>query len=360
MLEIALEVQRGSHRLTAAFEAPSPAVVAVFGPSGSGKTTLLEVVAGLLRAESARIVVDGECLCDTARGIHLPPEQRRIGYVFQDARLFPHLDVRANLRFGLSRAGASTPRIGFDEVVSLLALEALLARRPHTLSGGERQRVAIGRALLSQPRLLLLDEPLSALDAGRREEVLPYIEGLRDRWQLPMLYVSHRYDEVLRLATQLVLLESGKVTASGPLQALALHPALREAVGEYAAGAIIESRVSSVDAGTGLCRIPAGAGELRVAGSGQRVGAAVRVQILARDIILAIAEPRGLSVRNVLRGEISAIDAEGTHARLVAVDIGGEQLLARITREAEEELGLVPGKRVWCLVKAVSMQALAR
>ena len=360
MLEIALEVQRGGHRLTAAFEAPSPAVVAVFGPSGAGKTTLLEVVAGLLRAESARIVVDGVCLCDTARGIHLPPEKRRIGYVFQDARLFPHLDVRANLRFGLFRAGASTPRIGFDEVVSLLALEPLLSRRPHTLSGGERQRVAIGRALLSQPRLLLLDEPLSALDAGRREEVLPYIEGLRDRWQLPMLYVSHRYDEVLRLATQLALLESGALTASGPLHTLALHPALRAAGGEYAAGAIIESRVSSVDAGTGLCRIPAGAGELRVAGSAQPAGAAVRVQILARDIILAIEEPRGLSVRNVLRGDISAIDAEGPHARMVTVDIGGEQLLARITREAEEELGLVPGKGVWCLVKAVSMQALAR
>lgn len=357
MLEIAVRAERGDHRLDAAFSAPSPAVVAVFGPSGSGKTTLLEVVAGLLRAESARIVVDGECLCDTARGIHLPPEQRRIGYVFQDARLFPHLDVRANLRFGLSRAGAANPRIGFDEVVSLLALEALLARRPHTLSGGERQRVAIGRALLSQPRLLLLDEPLSALDAGRREEVLPYIEGLRDRWQLPMLYVSHRYEEVLRLATHLVLLESGAMSAAGSLQELALYPALRAAVGEQDAGAIIESTVRSADADNGMCRIPAGTGELRIASGPRAPGSAVRVRILARDVILAVEEPRGLSVRNVLRGQILAIDPEGPHARMVTVDIGGERLLARITQEAERELGLGRGQAVWCLVKAVSIRS---
>ena len=231
MLRVALTWQRPQFSLHARFEAATPGIIALFGRSGSGKTTLVNLIAGLLAPDAGEVSLDGEVLTDTQAGISVPAERRRIGYVFQNARLFPHLNVAGNLRYGAKRARAVAPFIRFDEVVALLGLEPLLTRRTHQLSGGERQRVALARALLSQPRLLLLDEPLASVDVARREEVLPYLEALRDRLEIPMVYVSHQFEEVLRLATHLVLIEAGEVLAQGTVGAVSLAPQLQRIVG---------------------------------------------------------------------------------------------------------------------------------
>src|SRR5580698_6712895 len=263
MLTVSATKHRGAFLLNAQFELPTPGVVALFGRSGCGKTTLVNVIAGLLAADSGRVALDGTVLLDTNRGINVPPERRRIGYVFQEARLFPHMRVAANLRYALRRA-AVAPFIGLDRVVDLLDLAPLMGRRTHALSGGERQRVAIGRALLSQPSLLLLDEPLASLEASRREEVLPYLETLRDQLSIPMVYVSHNFDEVLRLATHLVLMEAGRTTAQGSLAEMSLNPAIRAIIGPDAVGAIVDGTVLGVDRDSGLTRVQVGQGELKI------------------------------------------------------------------------------------------------
>ncbi len=246
LLKVAAAKKLGSFALNVAFELPTPGLVALFGPSGCGKTTVVNVIAGLLAPDAGEVALGETVLLDTGRGIDIPAEQRRIGYVFQDARLFPHLNVASNLKFALRRA--SGPRYArLDEAVSLLDLGKLMARRVHRLSGGERQRVAIGRALLSQPRLLLLDEPLAALDQERREEVLPYLESLRDRLAIPMVYVSHQFDEVLRLATHIVLMQSGTVVAQGGIGAMSLDARLRSIIGPDAVGAILDGVVLGED-----------------------------------------------------------------------------------------------------------------
>ena len=358
MLEVDLSLQRQDFRLQAAFEAPTPGVIALFGRSGCGKTTLVNLIAGLIGQGTGRIHLDGETWLDSAQRLRVPAERRRIGYVFQDARLFPHYSVRGNLLYGAPRA----PRAGlFDDVVSLLGLQSLLARRPNALSGGERQRVALGRALLAEPRLLLLDEPLASLDQSRREEVLPFLERLRDHFSLPMVYVSHQFDEVLRLATHLVVMEQGRVAAAGEMGAVSLHPALRAIVGPDAVGAILHGRVSRVD-GEDLATVDIGpASSVRVAAQGLAVGEPVRLQLLARDLILATHEPRGLSVRNHLPGRVVSVSPEGS-ADLVEIDIDGHRVASRITAAATRELKLAPGLPVWVLVKAVSVSqhAMAR
>jgi molybdate transport system ATP-binding protein len=329
-------------------------VIALFGRSGCGKTTLVNLLAGLLRAQRGRIELDGEVWFDSARGIEVPAEQRRIGYVFQDARLFPHYSVRGNLLYGASR-GAPPSAGAFDDVVELLGLAALLGRRPSSLSGGERQRVAVGRALLSRPRLLLLDEPLASLDAARREEVLPYLARLRDHYAIPMVLVSHQFDEVLRLATQLVVMDAGRVVATGDLGAVSLTPALRAIVGPEAVGAVLEGVVTHADAGEDLASVTIGTQHsLKVGARGIAPGQRVRLHLLARDLILALSEPLGISVRNHLRGIVRAITPDGG-ADLVEVDIGGATLLSRVTTAATRELGLAPGMALWVLVKAVSV-----
>ena len=356
MLSVSIRTRRGSFRLDGTFAAPTPGVVALFGRSGCGKTTLINALAGLLAPDEGEVSLDGEVLLDTSRGINIAPERRRIGYVFQDARLFPHLRVDANLRYALSRARGPVS-IGFDPVVQLLGLGGLLQRRCHELSGGERQRVAIGRALLCQPRLLLLDEPLAALDSARREEVLPYLEALRDGLTLPMVYVSHNFDEVLRLATHLVVMADGRVVAEGDLGAMSLRPELREITGPDAVGAIVAGGIVELDAASGLARVAVGSGELRVRAEGVQPGASLRVQILARDVIVATQLPLHLSVRNRLAGIITAITPDTDEADLVSIDIGGATLIARITRAATQELALARGMRVWALIKAVSLRA---
>jgi molybdate transport system ATP-binding protein len=358
MLKARLLKRRDGFTLHAQLEAPTPGVVALFGRSGCGKTTLVNLISGLLEPDEGRVELDGTVLTDTDAGISVPVERRRIGYVFQDARLFPHLSVLANLRYGEKRAAAAPRVIVFDEVIALLGIESLLRRRPHQLSGGERQRVALGRALLSQPALLLLDEPLAALDSARREEVLPYLEALRDRLSIPMVYVSHQFDEVLRLATHVVLMEAGQVVAQGSLTEVSLRPELRSIVGPEAVGAVLDGRVARVDAN--LTDLQVGNGVLRISLKEARVGAPVRVQILARDVIVATQPPHGLSVRNALEGTISGLMEERhDDAVLVSVDIGGASLLSRVTLEAVTALGLEPGMRVWALVKAVSTRGHA-
>ena len=355
MLRVAAQKRRDTFELDAQFELPTPGVVALFGRSGSGKSTLVNVIAGLLKADSGWVALDDAVLLDTTLDIDVLPERRRIGYVFQDARLFPHLSVAANLRYGQRRARVP-PFVGIDLVADLLDLGAMMDRRTHQLSGGERQRVAIGRALLSQPSLLLLDEPLASLDASRREEVLPYLETLRDQLSIPMVYVSHDFDEVLRLATHLVLMESGKTVAQGNLSEMSLNPGVRAIIGADAVGAIVEGTVIGRDPASGLLRVQVGHGELKVHLGNAANGAKLRVQLLARDLIVATQAPQHLSVRNTLSGAVTAVMSDDEDSDLIGIDIGGTIIMARVTKAATRELELAPGLPVWALVKTVSLR----
>jgi molybdate transport system ATP-binding protein len=359
MLDVDIEKTYGEFTLCAKFSAPTPGVTAIFGRSGCGKTTLINILAGLTAADRGFVRLDGLSFYDSAQGVHLAAEQRAIGYVFQDSRLFPHLDVRGNLLYGAQRVRGRPRCIDFDEVLALLGLENLLRRRSHELSGGERQRVALGRALLSQPRLLLLDEPLASLDAAKREEVLPYLQALRDRLAVPMIYVSHQFDEVLQLATQLVLLDKGEAIASGELGELCLDARLRAIVGPDSVGAVIEGKVIAAADSGGFARLAIGRGSLQVEYPGAQVGQALRVRLLARDLILATAPPQALSVRNSIEGTVQRIAADGAGADLITVDIGGVAILARITRAATRELLLRESSPVWVLVKSVSLRGHA-
>jgi molybdate transport system ATP-binding protein len=369
MLSVSLNKRREEFTLQVAFDAPTPGVVALFGRSGCGKSTTTDLIAGLLEPDSGQVTLDGTLLVDTRSGLSVSAERRRIGYVFQDARLFPHRSVVGNLRYGQKRAKGVEQRIGFDDVVSLLGLAPLLQRRPNQLSGGERQRVALGRALLSQPRLLLLDEPLASLDAARREEVLPYFEALRDGLSIPMIFVSHQFDEVLRLATHVVLLDNGRVAAQGSPGEISLAPALRAIVGPDAVGAVLDGVVTSIDAERKLAELRLAGGTLRISSRdlptpysstgtelAHWVGRTVRVQLLARDIILATEPPRGLSVRNAIEGVVEDIADDDEHAALIRVDVGGEIVLSRVTQAAVEALRLQRSMRVWVLIKAISLR----
>lgn len=355
MFKIRAATQRGEFSLDVAIELDAPGVVALFGRSGCGKTTLVNIIAGLLRAQSSFVEIDGWVLEDSAARRYVPSEERRVGYVFQDARLFPHFSVAGNLQYGLKRARGAV-RTHFEAVVQLLGLGALLDRRPHQLSGGERQRVALGRALLSQPRVLLLDEPLAALDAARREEVLPYLERLRDELAIPMIYVSHQFDEVLRLATHVVLMDRGRSIAHGPLEAISFHPELRAIVGPELLGAVLAGTVEVADASTGLASVRIGENVMNVSLRGVRPGTQVRIHLLARDLILATMRPEGLSVRNVLQGVVVRVAEDDPDTDLVYVDIGGAQVVARVTRAACLALALRVGTPVWVLVKSVSIR----
>ena len=355
MLTVAVAKQRGAFALRVHFELPTPGVVALFGRSGCGKSSLVNIIAGLLAPDAGSVALDDFVLLDTDRGINVPPERRRIGYVFQDARLFPHLSVAANLRYAQKRA-VGAPYVSLDAVTGLLDLASLMDRRTHQLSGGERQRVAIGRALLTQPRLLLLDEPLAALDGARREEVLPYLGTLRDQLAIPMVYVTHDFDDVLRLATHIVLMEAGSVIAQGAVGEMSLDPHLRAIIGPDEVGAIIDGIVLGIDSGTNLTKVRVGHGELYVQAMGLAAGTALRVQLLARDIIVSTQIPQHLSVRNSLAGVVTSIQGDDLDSDLVTIDIGAAQIMARITKAATRDLSLRPGMKVWALVKSVSLR----
>jgi len=351
-LQVDLTHRLPGFTLRAAFQAP-PGVTAVFGASGAGKTTLVHAVAGLLRPDRGRITCDGTVLCDTAAGQWLPPHRRRIGYVFQEGRLFPHLTVRQNLLYGrwFAPRGAAGPDLA--QVVDLLGIGALLARRPGTLSGGEKQRVAIGRAMLACPRLLLLDEPLAALDAARKAEILPYLERLRDETGLPMLLVSHALSEVARLAGHLVVLDHGQMIAAGAVETLLSDPALAPHLGLRAAGAVIEGRLAQHDP-DGLSRIDTAAGPLWLPQIAGQPGARVRLRVLAQDVMLALTRPTAISAQNILPARITALQPDGASGLLVQLDAGGAPLLAHVTNRAAAALALAPGLPVFAVIKAVA------
>ena len=363
-LQVHTRRRLGSLDHRADFDLPLSGLIALFGASGTGKSTLVNLIAGLLRPDAGRIAVGDTVFFDAAQRIDMPVHRRELGIVFQDARLFPHLSVRDNLRFGLERAGerARAPRAPFDAVVALLGLEALLARRPHTLSGGERQRVAVGRALLAQPRLLMMDEPLASLDSARKAEVLPYIERLRDGFDLPILYVSHSVDEVLRLASALVLFERGEVVGAGALTEMLGHPAAAPLRGGADAGVLVSGVVGEHDARYGLTTLACDGFALRVPSVELPVGAPVRLRVPARDVALALSLPQGLSISNRIEGRIEQLlppqDGTASAHVEVRVRVGPDTVLAAaVTRESAERLALAPGLRCWCLIKSVALHA---
>jgi molybdate transport system ATP-binding protein len=351
-LDIDVAHRLGAFSLSARFQADGR-VTALFGPSGAGKTTLVAIMAGLIRPDRGRLVVDGTVLMDTDRGVFVPKHRRRIGYVFQDARLFPHMSVRHNLTFGRWFArGASGP--GLDSIVELLGIGHLLDRRPAGLSGGEKSRVAIGRALLARPRLLLMDEPLSALDEARRAELLPYLERLRDESGVPIVYVSHAAAEVARLATTVVLLDGGRVTACGPAgEILRRLDLFRPEAGE--AGAVLEGRIDAHDDVYGLTSLSTGVGEIRVPQLANPVGTRLRIRIAARDVIVATERPSGISALNVLQGNVTAIEETGPAQAAVTVTCGLETVVASLTRRSVHDLGLAAGRPVFAIVKSVAV-----
>lgn len=352
-LSIALQHRFGDFALQAAFEAP-PGVTALFGRSGSGKSTVVNAVAGLLRPDQGRIALGGRVLFDSDARVSLPPHRRRMGYVFQDARLFPHLNVRQNLSYGRWFAGTAGDAGDLGRIADLLGIGALLDRRPGTLSGGERQRVAIGRAILSSPQMLLMDEPLAALDEPRKAEILPYLERLRDELGLPILYVSHSVAEVARLATSIVLLEAGRVVTAGPAAQVMADPAMAPVMGLREAGALISARVVAHEA-DGLTRLDSAGGPLWLPRLGARPGDRLRLRILAQDVMLATARPDGISALNILSTVIEDIRLGDGPGALVRLRLGDEALLARITRRSVEALGLQPGKAVFAVLKSVSV-----
>lgn len=332
---------------------PATGVTALYGPSGSGKTSLLRCVAGLERAAGGFLALGAEIWQDQTRFV--PTHQRALGYVFQDAALFPHLSVQENLEFGLRRIAAGDRRVSLDEAVDLLGIRPLLSRRPGRLSGGERQRVAIARALAVSPRLLLLDEPLAALDLARKREILPYLQQLHATLQIPVLYVTHSPDEVARLADHLVVLEQGRVLASGPVAAVMSRLDLPGSQ-EDDAGVVLEATVAGRDADWHLLRAEVPGGSLWVQDNGVAIGQRLRLRVLARDVSLALSRADDVSFLNLLPATVRAIGAGGhPAARLAQIDIGGTLLLARLTARSVHALDLQPGTQVWAQLKSVAV-----
>ena len=343
----------GGFALDVAFES-SGRLTALFGSSGSGKTSLVNLIAGLMRPARGRIVVDGRVLVDTEKRLFVPRHRRRIGYVFQDARLFPHMTVAQNLRYGRFFTPAAERYADFDGVVDLLGIGDLLARRPGLLSGGERQRVAIGRALIASPKLILMDEPLASLDDARKAEILPYIERLRDETKIPIVYVSHSVAEVARLATDVVVLSGGRLLSSGPAaDILARHDLLPDEARDEA-GVLLNLEIAAHEDAFGLTLLRSPAGEWRLPLIDAAIGARVRARVRARDVMIATERPTGISALNILQGEVIDITSGDGADALVAIDCGGERLYARITRHSVHALGLSAGKSVFAVVKSVT------
>ena len=348
-------IDHSNFSLDVDLQLPGRGVSALFGVSGSGKTTCLRAIAGLERAPGGYLQVNDAVWQDDARGIFLPAHQRMLGYVFQEASLFAHLDIRRNLEYGMRRVPASAHKVDKRHVLELLGIVALQDRMPDRLSGGERQRVAIARALLTSPQLLLMDEPLAGLDLARKQEILPYLERLRDELDIPMLYVSHVPDEVAHLADHLVVLEQGRVLASAPLSETLARIDLPIRLGEDA-GVVLVGEVAERDAHWHLAHIAFPGGHLWVRDSGVPIGQRVRVRILARDISLALATHSDSSILNVLPATVEQI-ADDTHPALALVRLsaGGVPLVARVTRRSAANLNLHPGQNLWAQIKAVAL-----
>jgi len=352
MLDLHLIRQQGDFQVDVAFRSPEVGVTALFGRSGAGKTSVVNMVAGLVRPDRGHIVVNGRTLFDDARGLHVPPEKRRMGYIFQDGRLFPHLSVQSNLTYGMHRIPSSERRVALEDVVELLGIGHLLARRPAKLSGGEKQRVAIGRALLTSPSLLLMDEPLASLDRSRKAEVLPFLARLCRELSTPILYVSHSLEEVLNLADVMVLLDQGRVAAAGPFEDLMNRRDLQQLTGAGDFGTVIATKV--MDHQDGLTQLRFTGGVLQVPQMNAPRGSRLRVRIAARSVAIALQAPSGTSIQNIFPGKVTAIDGTPGNLRDVQMDIGCP-LQARITPRALNALALSPGKHVYAMVKSVAV-----
>ena len=353
-MKIRITHKQGNFSLSADFKGAGKGVTALYGPSGAGKTSIVHMVAGLMRPDSGRIAINGHCLFDSDRKIDLPPERRRIGYVFQDGRLLPHLSVRSNLTYGMHRTPVQRRYVKLDQVVELLGIEHLLHRRPARLSGGEKQRVAIGRALLTSPAMLLMDEPLASLDGARKAEVLPFVMRLSREFAIPILYVSHAMDEILNLASHVVMLERGRVLAAGELETLLSRPELQSHFGADESGTVISTVVENPDDGFGRTVLRFGGCVLNVPHLLMGKGESVRVRIPARHVAIALEPPGRTSFQNIFPGRIREIQDHGTPFADVHLDIGCT-LWARVSRHCCLDLDLMPGKPVSVLIENVAL-----
>ncbi len=357
MIEATLRLPRGTFTLDVALQLPARGVSALFGPSGCGKTTLLRCLAGLERAPGGRVVVDGEVWQDDAANVFVPTHRRAVGVVFQEASLFEHLDVRANVEFGWKRLAPSQRRVSVDDAIAWTGIEALLERSTTSLSGGERQRVAIARALAVSPRLLLMDEPLAALDAARKAEILPAIERLNEASGITIVYVSHAISEVARLADHVVLMDAGKAVASGAVGDLLSRLDLPLPPGEDA-GVVLQGEVGALDAAWQLARIDTPGASFWTRDPALPVGHRIRLRVLARDVSLSLVEQPGSSIINQIPATVEAI-ADDAHPSQVLVRVrthtGSSALLARVTRRSAQALALAPGLAVWAMVKSVAL-----
>lgn len=354
-LRLRLRLVRPDFALHVDLALPATGITVLFGPSGSGKTSLLRCVAGLEKPAQGVIRVGSELWQDDASGVFRPPWQRDLGYVFQEASLFEHLDVGQNMAYGLKRSGKLGAEDALERAIELLGIGHLMHRSPSSLSGGERQRVAIARALATQPRLLLLDEPLAALDLARRHEILPWLERMRDELSLPMLYITHSVDELARLANHVVVLEGGAVKACGPAQEVLARVDTPAIVGDEA-GVLLSGTVVEVDARWHLAKVAFSGGALWVRDSAMPLGQPVRLRVLARDVSLTVHEMQDTSIQNHIQGRIEAI-ADDVHPSqaLVRVRCGASVLVARVTRRALSTLNLAEGAAVWAQVKSVAV-----
>lgn len=355
-VQASFRIEMGGFDLDVALSAPGKGITALFGPSGSGKTSVLRCLAGLERPQQGFLVVNGETWQDSRHGIWLPPHRRAIGYVFQDARLFPHLSVRGNLEYGLRRIPAASRRVSFDDAVALLGLDDLLQRRPEHLSGGERQRTAISRALLTSPSLLLMDEPLSALDEASKQDILPYLERLHRELSIPVFYVSHAIKEVARLADYLVLIGKGRVVAQGALHELLTLPEL-QGLGDDDRGSVIEAVVAGHDVDNHLTSLDFQGGSLWVGQQSLPIGHKVRVYIPASDVSLTLVRHQYTSILNILEARIEQMVPLGAAQMLLRLSLGDSTtaLLVRITRKSTAHLALQPGLKVYAQIKSVSL-----
>jgi molybdate transport system ATP-binding protein len=351
-LDVALD--RPGFALHVAIDLTLAGITALFGPSGSGKTTLLRIISGLEQEASGTVAFDGETW--QSGDSRVPTHRRQVGYVFQDGRLFPHMTVAQNLEFGRRRSTTGPrPSIDLEEAIEALDLRPLLARRTPSLSGGEQQRVAIARALLRSPRLLLMDEPLSSLDVKRKREILPHIEALPEIFGVPVLYVTHNLDEVARLANEVVLLAEGRVAAYGNVAEVFERTDLGSLMGGLEAGVVLRARVAAHDGG--VATLIVGSQQLRVPMAAAEVGTTRPIRILARDVAIATVRPEKLSIRNVLRGRILLIEIGSNMNVELLLEVDGEHLRARITRDALEELDLAVGSEVFALIKSVALES---
>jgi len=353
VLEINVKKRLGSFTVDVAFSARAAGVTALFGRSGAGKTSVINMVSGLIPPDEGRIAVKGRELFNSEHSIDIPPEKRRCGYIFQDGRLFPHLTVKSNLVYGMKLVHRDERYVSYDQIVELLGIGHLLSRRPAKLSGGEKQRVAIGRALLTSPSVLLMDEPLASLDSERKSEVLPFIARLPRELSVPIVYVSHSLDEIINLADMVVLVDSGKVAARGSVEDLMSRFDLQHFAGPFDPGVVVGTAVDGHDSDAGLTRLRFAGGLLKVPWFEARSRDRVRVRIRARDVAIALSRPEGISVQNIFPARVREITETGRFVDL-QLDIGCP-LFARITIAAMNDLKLTSGQQVFALVKSVAI-----